>query len=66
VASWLRLLEDDPRAIFTAARLAFADHMNRFVAGDRTPSSTARKRRNLLGCAGRPRLILQSIFLFLT
>jgi hypothetical protein len=23
----------------TAARLAFADHMNRFVAGDRTPSS---------------------------
>jgi hypothetical protein len=23
----------------TPARLAFADHMNRFIAGDRTPSS---------------------------
>jgi hypothetical protein len=33
----------------TAARLAFADHMNRFVAGDRTPSSP--KRTKMLACA---------------
>ena len=33
----------------TAARLAFADHMNRFVAGDRTPSSP--ERTKMLACA---------------
>ena len=32
----------------TAARLAFADHMNRFVAGDRTPSSP--ERTKMLAC----------------
>ena len=31
------------------ARLAFADHMNRFVAGDRTPSSP--ERTKMLACA---------------
>jgi hypothetical protein len=33
----------------TAARLAFADHMNRLVAGDRTPSSP--ERTKMLACA---------------
>ena len=33
----------------TAARLAFADHMNRFVASDRTPSSP--ERTKMLACA---------------
>ena len=33
----------------TTARLAFADHMNRFVAGDRTPSSP--ERTKMLACA---------------
>ncbi len=29
----------DLRTRSTPARLAFADHMHRFIAGDRTPSS---------------------------
>ena len=33
----------------TAARLAFADHMNRFVAGNRTSSSP--ERTKMLACA---------------
>ena len=33
----------------TAARLAFADHMNRLVSGDRTPSSP--ERTKMLACA---------------
>jgi hypothetical protein len=31
--------QTDLRTHRTAARLAFADHMNRFIAGDRAPSS---------------------------
>jgi hypothetical protein len=31
--------QSDPRTRRTPARLAFADHMHRLVAGDRTPSS---------------------------
>ena len=31
--------QTDLRTRRTPARLAFADHMNRFIAGDRTPGS---------------------------
>jgi hypothetical protein len=34
--------QTDLRTRRTAARLAFADHMNRFIAGDRAPGSPKR------------------------
>src|SRR5271157_4305706 len=39
----------DLRTRRTPARLAFADHMNRFIAGDRTPGSP--ERTKMLACA---------------
>ncbi len=38
--------QTDPRTGRTPARLAFADHMNRFVAGDRAPSSQKERNRS--------------------
>ena len=35
----VQIKETDLRTRRTPARLAFADHMNRFIAGDRTPGS---------------------------
>jgi len=34
--------QTNPRLRRASARLAFADHMDRFIAGDRTPSSPER------------------------
>src|SRR5260370_8795583 len=52
-----------PRRQRASVRLAFADHMDRFVAGDRAPSSP--ERAKMLACAypalDRPMILFQNI-----
>ena len=52
-----------PRCRLTSARLAFANHMDRLVAGDRTPGSP--ERAKMLACAypalDRPMILFQNV-----
>src|SRR5258708_40055814 len=55
--------ETAPRRGRASVRLAFADHMDRFVAGDRAPSSP--ERAKMLACAypalDRPMILFQNV-----
>src|SRR5271165_2185796 len=55
--------QTDLRTRRTPARLAFADHMDRFVAGDRAPSSP--EGAKMLACAypalDRPMILFQNV-----
>src|SRR5271165_4724893 len=55
--------QTDLRTRRTAARLAFADHMNRFIAGERAPSSP--EGAKMLACAypalDRPMILFQDV-----